>query len=155
MRMHGGKEQRVGDQPEKASEITLQDAVEKKTKEKFLGRRCNGDGENDDHDPLLDRARAIEKLDDALFTRTASENALRNRVSKGDQRISREQEHRSHAQGTKKTGFGETAQIAQIKPAQSQKSGNDQNDAESEKKVLDKNRVVELGWWIGKGGENA
>ena len=100
MRVHGGKEQRVGDQPEKATEITPQNAVEEETKEKFLGRGRNGDGENDDHDPLLDRARAIEKLDDALFTRTASEDALRNGVSEGDQRISRQQQDRSHAQST-------------------------------------------------------
>ena len=90
MGMDGGKKERVSREPEKASEIALEHAVKKKAKEKFLGHGRDGDRKNDDHDPLIDRLRRIEKLQDALFARAGSQKALSNCVGQRNQRISRQ-----------------------------------------------------------------
>ena len=56
MRVRGSKEQGINGDPEKTAEIALEYAVKEKSKEKFLGHRCDHDGENYDHHSLLDRA---------------------------------------------------------------------------------------------------
>ena len=84
MGVNGGEEQGIGGEPEKASEKAFKHAIKKEAKKKFLGGGGNRDGEDDDNDPLFDRARAIEKLDDALHAGTASEKALRDRIGQGN-----------------------------------------------------------------------
>ena len=60
---------------EKTAEVAFEDAVKEKPEKKFLNHRRDRYRENDDHDSLLDRARAAEKLDDVL--------ACSNRFRKG------------------------------------------------------------------------
>ena len=67
MGVHGGEEQSIGREPEKAPEKALEHAIKKEAKKKFLGGGGDRDGEDNDYDPLLDSARAVEKLDDALL----------------------------------------------------------------------------------------
>ena len=52
---------------EKTSNIALENPVDEKSKNELLNDRRDRDRENNDHDPLLDRARSTEELDDTLF----------------------------------------------------------------------------------------
>ena len=150
MGVDGGKKERVSREPEQAPEIALEHAVKKKAKEKFLGDGRNGDRKNDDHDPLIDRLRRIEKFHDALFARAASEKALGNCVGQRDQRISRQHQDCSGAESTKKTEFGKTAQEIQIKSTEPQKGDDNQNNSEGEEKILHQVASVKLNRWMGK-----
>ena len=107
VRVGGGEEERVHDHPEKTAKVAFEDPVQKKPEKKFLNHRRNCYGENNDHDSLLDCARATEKLDDVLLARAASEKALGNEFAHEDQRISEKQQDCSSAQDPQKTNFEE------------------------------------------------
>src|ERR1700736_1736520 len=108
MRVHRGEKQRVENDAEGGAEITLEHAVEEETENEFLGRGGNGDGQDDDHDPLLESVRFIEKIDNSLFARASAEKTLSERFAQSDQWISRQQQNRACARCAKKTDSGKS-----------------------------------------------
>ena len=98
-----GEEQSVRCDAGNAAEIAFENAVKKKSKNKFFNHRRDCHRENDDHDPLFDRTRRAEELDDILLARTAPKPALRNGLRKCKQRIRSQQQNCSHADGPEKT----------------------------------------------------
>ena len=109
MSVRGGEKQGVEGNSEKTTEVTLEYAVKKKSKNKFLNYRRDCCRKNNNQNSLIDRARSAEKLDDVLLARAASENPLGNDIGQQDQWISEKQQGRSSAQGSDKTDPEETA----------------------------------------------
>ena len=75
-----GEQQRAERDANQAAKIAFDYIVEEKPKQKFLNYRSDRYCEDNDHDSLLDRPRAAEKLDHVLPARAASEEPLRNDV---------------------------------------------------------------------------
>src|SRR5436305_15226244 len=75
MSVRGGEKQRVEGNSEKTAEITFEYAVEETPKKIFFNDWCDRHPENDNHDSLFERARAIEKRYDALLAGAVSASA--------------------------------------------------------------------------------
>src|SRR2546423_14272611 len=69
MPMDRSEEQRTHHYADHSSEIPAGDAVDEKSKDEFLRQRGQGNSEDDDEDPLLERARFTEHFHDRLFLR--------------------------------------------------------------------------------------
>src|SRR5260370_35759947 len=80
MSVRGGEKQGVEVNAEKTTEITLEYAVKKTPKKKFVNHLRDRHRENNDHDSLFDRVRAIDKNENALPAATASKRGARRRV---------------------------------------------------------------------------
>src|SRR5204862_7042055 len=89
MSVGGFEEQRTEDQTDSDAEKAAHDAIKKKSKNKFFGKRRHAYGQNNDPDALADGARAVEEIDNFLSARTAAECILSQRLcqkSKGRRR---------------------------------------------------------------------
>jgi hypothetical protein len=104
-----GEQQGAEHDTNQAAKIAFDYIVEEKSKQKFLNYWSDRYCEDNDHDSLLDRARAAEKLDDILPARTASKKPLRNDVSPQNQWISEHQQNCSSAQHAEKGDSGKTS----------------------------------------------
>ena len=153
--MDSSEEQRIENEANKSAKVPPQHAVKEEAKQEFLRGRCDGDGENDDHDAAVDRARGVEKLDDGLFARTAAESTLCNGIGKADERVSRNQQRRASQRRARETRFRESGKQSHMEAAQPQKTGDQNDDAESEHKILGKDAVADLLRAARKGTERA
>src|SRR5437867_11308104 len=117
MRVCCCKQQRAECDAQKTAEIMLEYTVNKKSKKKLLNHRGDRYGENNDHHPLLERARSAEKLDDVLLARPAPEKPLRNGIRQQDQWICNKQQDRSCAQGPGITDSEKSANRAETELA--------------------------------------
>src|ERR1700736_3889928 len=91
MGMRGGKEQRVRDNPDGNAQIATEHTINEKPKNEFLRDRCDHYRQNNYGDPLLDRLRAVEQIDNLLLARAAAKNGLSNTLGQANQRRCREQ----------------------------------------------------------------
>src|SRR6266545_5292628 len=139
-----GKQQRAECDAQKTAEITLEYTVNKKSKKKLLNHRGDRYRENNDHHPLLDRARSAEKLDDVLLARAAPEKPLRNGIRQQDQWIRKKQQDRSGAQGPGKTYSEKPAQRADVESAKMKECHYEEHDESGEKEISQKIARAEL-----------
>src|SRR2546421_148839 len=84
MIMRGSEERGVKEQTDDDAKITAKDAINKKAKDKFLRHWRDDHRQNDNHHSLLNRLRAVEKIDNLLPARTAAEEALGDYLRKKD-----------------------------------------------------------------------
>src|ERR1700741_4095143 len=120
MIVRGGEERGIEEQAEDDAGIAPEHTVDEKAKNEFLRHRGNDHCQDDDHHSLLNRLRAVEKIDNLLPARAAAEKTLGDRSREHDKRRGREQKDDAGTDRALQARFRETAQGLKVDAAKFQ-----------------------------------